>query len=99
MKIREIMTMLLDICTKNYSYESVFNYLKTGLTNIQDVNDIDIIENYVLEWGIKGSTWQKEWTWRQIQRRLLVDISRYDLWKKNGGDSRWAPCGKSFVSQ
>lgn len=59
-----LVLMLLDICTKNYSYESIFNYLKTGLTNIEDANDIDVIENYVLEWGIKGNTWFKEWTFR-----------------------------------
>ena len=72
-----LVKMLLDICTKNYSYESMFNYLKTGLTNIEDINDIDIIENYVLEWGIKGNTWLHEWTFgksdlEKIKRRLYI---------------------------
>lgn len=51
----------LDICIRNYSYESVFGYLKTGLTNVQDRDDIDLLENYVLKWGIRGSDWLKEW--------------------------------------
>lgn len=80
-----LVSMLLDICTKNYSYESVFNYLKTGLSNIEDVNDIDIIENYVLEWGIKGNTWLKEWTWgkgdlekiNSIRKQIISPIAEF----------------------
>ena len=52
---------LLEICSNNYSYESMFNYLKTNLTNIEDINDVDLIENYVLKWGIKGTMWTKNW--------------------------------------
>ncbi len=51
---------LIDICTSNYSYESIFTYLKTGFTNISDENDIDLLENYILKWGIKGKAWEKE---------------------------------------
>lgn len=51
---------LIDICTSNYSYESVFTYLKTGLTNVEDANDIDLLENYILKWGIKGKAWEND---------------------------------------
>jgi len=51
---------LIEICTSNYSYESVFTYLKTGLANVKDENDIDLLENYVLKWGIKGKAWEKD---------------------------------------
>ena len=50
----------IDICINSYSYESMFTYLKTGLSNIEDDNDIDMLENYVLKWGIKGKTWENE---------------------------------------
>lgn len=50
---------LFDILITNWSYESVFGYLKTGFTNI-DSEDINKIENYVLKWGIKGSTYYKD---------------------------------------
>ncbi|KPU45426.1 ATP-dependent helicase/deoxyribonuclease subunit B [Oxobacter pfennigii] len=52
----------MEILIKNWSYESVFRYLKTYLTGILR-EDIDIIENYVLSCGIKGKRWvdQKEW--------------------------------------
>lgn len=80
-----LVSMLLDICTSNYSYESIFNYLKTGLTNVEDVNDIDRLENYVLEWGIKGNTWLKEWTFgksdlekiNQIRRQVIEPIVEF----------------------
>ena len=43
----------LDIIREDFSYESVFRFLKCGISNI-DRNDIDILENYVLEYGIRG---------------------------------------------
>lgn len=52
---------ILEIFAKNWSYETVFNYLKTGLTNVQE-EDIFLLESYALRWGIKGKKWyQKEW--------------------------------------
>lgn len=59
--VRLILSML-DIFIENWSYESVFRYLKTGLTGI-DRESIDRIENYVLACGIKGSRWTdgREW--------------------------------------
>ena len=50
---------IFDILYKNWSYESVFNYLKTGLVDL-DKDDINYLENYVLKWGIRGNTWYKE---------------------------------------
>ena len=52
---------LLEIFTKNWSYESVFGYIKTGLLDL-DTQEIAVLENYCLKWGIKGSKWYaKEW--------------------------------------
>lgn len=56
--IKYVMSVF-DIFITNWSYESVFNYLKTGFTNIEK-DDICILENYVLKWGIKGSNWYKD---------------------------------------
>lgn len=41
---------------KNWSYESIFKYLKSGLTGIESL-DIDILENFILENGVKGYKW------------------------------------------
>lgn len=52
----------LDIFSDNWSYQSVFRYLKTGLTGL-DREDIDMVENYVLACGIRGSRWTQEQDW------------------------------------
>ena len=49
---------ILNIFAKNWSYESVFEYLKTGFLDIDDM-DINLLENYCLKWGVKGSKWYK----------------------------------------
>lgn len=59
--LMSLVLALFDICMKNYSYESVFTYLKTGLANVDDANDIDLLENYVLKWGISGKIWLQKW--------------------------------------
>ena len=62
--VRMILSML-DIFIENWSYESVFSYLKTGLTGI-DRNRIDRLENYVLACGIKGKRWTDDNKWNMI---------------------------------
>lgn len=49
----------IEVMIRNWSYESVFKYLKSGLVNI-DRHEIDILENYVLANGIKGFKWTNE---------------------------------------
>lgn len=45
-----------EILIQNWSYESVFKYLKSGLIKIER-NYIDILENYILARGLKGYRW------------------------------------------
>lgn len=49
----------IEVMIRNWSYESLFKYLKSGLVNI-DRHEIDILENYVLANGIKGFKWTNE---------------------------------------
>lgn len=51
-----LITSAFEILFKDWSYESVFKYLKTGLTGIVN-NYIDVLENFVLEYGVKGYKW------------------------------------------
>ena len=52
---------IIEIFSKNWSYEAMFNYIKTGFLDI-DMQDIFKLENYVIKWGIKGTKWyNKEW--------------------------------------
>lgn len=57
---------LLDIFAQNWSFESVFNYLKIGLLDIEQ-EDIYLLENYCTKWGIKGSKfYNREFNYEQI---------------------------------
>jgi len=59
--VRLVLAMM-DIFIDNWSYEAVFRYLKTGLTGIpQEMTDI--LENYVLACGIRGSRWTSDEDW------------------------------------
>ena len=51
-----LITSAFEILFKDWSYESVFKYLKTGLTGIEN-SYIDVLENFVLEYGVKGYKW------------------------------------------
>ncbi len=59
--VRLVLSML-DVFIENWSYETVFRYLKSGLTGIVEAK-IDIIENYVLACGIRGSRWTGDVDW------------------------------------
>lgn len=52
----------LAIIQKNFTYETVFRYLKTGLSGI-GTEEVDLLENYVLANGIRGSQWYSEGEW------------------------------------
>lgn len=48
-----------EIYIQNWSYESVFKYLKSGLIKI-DRDYVDKLENYVLAHGTKGNRWKSK---------------------------------------
>lgn len=50
---------IIEIYAKNWSYEAVFNYLKSGLTKITK-EETFLLENYCIKYGIRGSKWYKE---------------------------------------
>ncbi|NLK38502.1 MAG: ATP-dependent helicase/deoxyribonuclease subunit B, partial [Epulopiscium sp.] len=58
----ELVLSSLDAITYHFSYESMFRYLKTGLAPLTR-EEVDILENYVLAYGIKGYKWElPQWT-------------------------------------
>ena len=50
---------ILEIIIKNYSYESVFNYIKNPFLNL-DEDDIFKLEKYVIKYGIKNNKFKKD---------------------------------------
>lgn len=71
----KIIQGLFDIINGNWSYEAVFSYLKTRLTDI-DESELDILENYVLACGIRGSSWTMSGDWRHSSAIFsdIVDV-------------------------
>ncbi len=58
----EYLRSLLAMAEQNFTYESVFRYLRTGLGGFAD-DEVDRLENYCLALGIKGyKSWQQVWT-------------------------------------
>ncbi len=54
---------IFDIFSKNWSYEAVFNYIKSGLIDIDNIYEL---ENYCLKWGIQGKRWyENSWNYEK----------------------------------
>lgn len=54
----EYVRSLLVMVEQRFSYESVFRFLRTGLTGFEE-DEVDMLENYVIALGIRG---HKRWT-------------------------------------
>lgn len=56
----ELIRAALELVERNYSYESVFRLLKTGLAGFS-AEETDLLENYVVAKGVRGdSRWGKK---------------------------------------
>ena len=67
-------TSFLDIFAKNWTTESIFNYIKSGFLDLE-LEDIFVLENYCKNLGIKGiKKYTEEWK---------IDLGDYDLNKLN----------------
>lgn len=71
----ELVRSGLEIVAEEWSYQSVFRYLKTDLTGISR-DEGDILENYVLAYGIKGKKWldKKPWTYGKTNTEEINKI-------------------------
>ena len=47
-----------------FGFSDVFAYLKSGLVRLVSRDDIDLLENYCLAFGVKGSDWVGEEDWQ-----------------------------------
>ena len=70
----EYIRSLLAMAEQNFSYESVFRYLRTGLSGLER-DEVDILENYVIALGIRGfKKWQEKWI-RKTRRMTEEDLA------------------------
>ncbi len=74
----EYLRAIISVLADDYSYEGMFRYLKSSLTDF-DKAEIDRLENYVLACGIKGS---RQWKRRFIRKAASMqteDLLALDL--------------------
>ena len=74
----EYVRSILAMAENDFSYESVFRYLRTGFVNIKS-EDVDVLENYVLAMGIRGyKKWQEQWIHRtrDMDEGQLAEMNR-----------------------
>lgn len=66
--VAQTVLSIFDIITENWTYQSVFAYLRAGYiydSSLTPINqeEIDILENYVIKYGIKGKkAWFSDFT-------------------------------------
>lgn len=70
----EFIRSALEIMERNYSYDTMFRYLRTGMTELKR-EDIDLLDNYCLAVGIRGKkAWQEPWTKKARNRCNAFDL-------------------------
>lgn len=76
--LAELMRSAIEVVAKDWRYETVFRCLRTGFfPPVRE--DIDRLENYVLEFGIRGrKRWQQEEPWDWHRRYTLDDGESVD---------------------
>ncbi|WIF95357.1 helicase-exonuclease AddAB subunit AddB [Caminicella sporogenes] len=65
----------LDALYRNFKYEDVFRFVKTGFCNI-DKEEIEKLENYVLRWGIEGNKWFEEFIYEDEDIETINQIRK-----------------------
>jgi ATP-dependent helicase/nuclease subunit B len=71
----ELIRSVIVIVSEDFSYEGIFRYLRTGLTDITQ-EEIDRLENYVLATGIRGyKRWKEPFT-RGYRSRESIDLEQ-----------------------
>ena len=64
--LAELIRSALEVL-RGWRREAIFRCLKTGFFDVAQ-EDLDLLENYVIEFGIKGAaTWQKSWDLRRVK--------------------------------
>ena len=73
----EYVRSLLSMAEQNFSYESVFRFLRTCLTEFT-IDEVDRLENYVIALGLRGyKKWQAAWVRRtkDVDDEALTELN------------------------
>ena len=72
---------LLEVISKNFSYDSVISYIKTGFCGIEE-DEIFKLENYCTKWGIKYSKWKNDFEYGIKDEKDKQDVQRLNEIRK-----------------
>jgi len=68
----ELLRAALEVVVHDWAYDPVFRYLKTDLAGVSRT-EVDLLENYVNEHGIRGRAWQQPEPWQYLRRYTLEE--------------------------
>lgn len=79
----ELIRAVLEMETSDYTYESVMRFLKSGMSGM-DADTMDLMENYLLAFGIRGfGRWKKSWvrpvSWLEEAELEMLNEARGQL--------------------
>lgn len=80
-KVIQYILAIIQIFQKNWSYESVMQYIKIGFLQIED-EELFKFENYCQKWGINYSKWKQEFTYGKLDKEKEVEISHFEELRK-----------------
>lgn len=88
----EFLRALLEMAEQNFTYESVFRYLRCGLAGMEP-QEVDRLENYVLALGIRGQKrWEEPWVrlYGNMKGEELAELNllRQRFWQESGKPTR-----------
>jgi len=73
--IVEMVLSSLTVIQKWYRYEDIFRYFKTGFSGI-DVDTYEQLENYVLQYGIRGNGWKEPFKYGDDELLGVLNTTR-----------------------
>lgn len=82
----------LEIISRNFRYEDVFKFIKTGFSDLEK-REYEMLENYILRFGIMGDEWINDFIYgeeelelkkiNEIRRKFIQHISVFKKKMKN----------------
>ncbi|MCI8412400.1 MAG: helicase-exonuclease AddAB subunit AddB [Clostridia bacterium] len=72
---------ILEVLVKNFSNDTIFNYIKLGFCDIEK-DEIFKLENYCTKWGIKQSKWKTDFIYELDNENKSQEIERLNELRK-----------------
>ncbi|SHK10633.1 helicase-exonuclease AddAB subunit AddB [Paramaledivibacter caminithermalis] len=64
----------IDILSRNYRYDDVFRFIKTGFCDLNK-DEAEKLENFVLKYGIEGNRWFEDFDYKDVEKEDMDKIN------------------------